>query len=187
MQLKSICNIGARQLALVALLLLPACRAAIFMPLLPQDPGLLLAQGEAVNLHFFTNDANFDTGIALQSGASYTLNMAILSNWIDSYIDTNEDELPLDERGFADSQMPYEFVKYVKRSRQHRWFELMLYQPNCRDASLKGVSDLSFDAQSTSYNFVASCDGKLTLFVNDSPGFYSNNVGYANIALSRIN
>lgn len=187
MQLKSICKTGTLPLALATLLSLSACAMPIWMPLLPQVPGSPLARGEAINLHFFTNEANFDTGIALQSGGSYTLTMAILSNWIDSYIDTNEDEMPLNERGFADSQMPYEFVSHLKRSRQHRWFELMLYQPNCKEASLKGVSDLNFDVESKTYDFVASCDGNLTLFVNDSPGFYGNNVGYANISLSRVN
>jgi hypothetical protein len=187
MQLKSICKTGTTQLALAALLSLSACAMPVWMPLLPQTPGSPLAQGEAINLHFFTNEANFETGIALQSGRGYTLTLALLSNWIDSNIDTNEDEMPLNERGFADSQMPYEFVSRLKRSRQHRWFELMLYQADCKEESLRGVSDLSFDVESNTYNFVASCDGNLTLFVNDSPGFYGNNVGYANISLSRVN
>ena len=63
----------------------------------------------------------------------------------------------------------------------------MLMQPNCKSGSLQGVSDLTLDEASGSYNFVATCDGNLTLFVNDSHGFYSNNVGYASIVLTRVN
>ncbi|MCH8264327.1 MAG: hypothetical protein IIC10_02935 [Proteobacteria bacterium] len=37
------------------------------------------------------------------------------------------------------------------------------------------------------YSFVAACDGKLTLFVNDSYGFYGSNADFANISLSRVN
>jgi|TARA_B110000196_G_scaffold317718_1_gene331437 hypothetical protein len=61
------------------------------------------------------------------------------------------------------------------------------FQPNCVSDSLRGVTDLNVDEASGSYNFVAACDGKLTLFVNDSYGFYGNNVGFANISLSRVN
>lgn len=160
------------------------------------DPGISLGAGENANVHFFTTEANFDTGINLQSGNRYELNITILSYWIDSYIDRNEDNEPLDERGFSDSRMmlefedtviPFVFARLTKRSYYHRWFELMLYQPNCKRDSLRGVTDLSIDADSGGYNFVAACDGKLTLFVNDSHGFYGNNVGYANISLSRVN
>ena len=83
--------------------------------------------------------------------------------------------------------MPVQWLGWTRRSRSHNWFELMLMQPACRSGSLRGVSDLSIDEASGSYNFVATCDGNLTLFVNDSFGFYSNNAGYANIGLTRVN
>ena len=160
------------------------------------DPGIVLGAGENATVHFFTNEANFDTGINLQTGNRYGLDITILSYWIDNYIDRNENDEPLDERGFADSRMmrefedtviPFVLAQLTKRSYNHRWFELMMYQPNCKRDSLQGITDLSTDADSGSYNFVAACDGKLTLFVNDSHGFYSNNVGYTNISLSRVN
>jgi len=160
------------------------------------DTGTALRVGEEVSLKFFTNDANFDSGIGLQSGASYALEVKILSNWIDSHIEENEDGEPLDERGFSDARMarqldegfiPLGLARLSKRSRQHRWFELMLMQYNCTRDSLRGVSDLSVDEESGVYTFVAACDGKLSLFVNDSHGFYGNNVGFANLSLSRVN
>ncbi|MDD9891783.1 MAG: hypothetical protein OXU66_11325 [Gammaproteobacteria bacterium] len=150
------------------------------------DQGESLNVGEAKNVHFFTKDPNFDTGINLQSGARYAMDIKILSYWIDSYIEENENREPLDERGFANSVMPFEFLASTKRVNGSRWFELMLYQSRCSRESLRGVTELEVD-ESGSYNFVATCDGELTLFVNDSHGFYSNNVGYANIALSRVN
>jgi len=150
------------------------------------DQGESLNVGEAKNVHFFTKDPNFETGINLQSGARYVMDIAILSYWIDSYIEENENQEPLDERGFANSVMPFEFLAATKRVNGSRWFELMLYQSRCSRESLRGVTELEVD-ESGSYNFVAACDGELTLFVNDSRGFYSNNVGYANIALSRVN
>ncbi|NKB32859.1 MAG: hypothetical protein GKR91_07150 [Pseudomonadales bacterium] len=150
------------------------------------DQGEQLNVGQASNVHFFTKDPSFDTGIDLQSGARYALDITILSYWIDSHIEENENNEPLDERGFANSVMPFEFVAATKRSNSHRWFELMLYQSRCSRDSLRGVTELEVD-ESGSYNFVAACDGELTLFVNDSHGFYSNNVGYANISLSRVN
>ncbi len=106
---------------------------------------------------------------------------------MDSTIDKNEKEQTLDQYGFADSVMPLPAVSLLKCSREHNWFELMLLQANCKRSSLVGISDLTFDEASGSYNFVATCDGKLTLFVNDSYGFYGNNSGFASISLSRAN
>ena len=151
------------------------------------DQGTPLNSGEQTNFHFFTKDPNYDTGINLQSGANYTLDITILSYWIDSYIEKNEDQEPLDERGFANSVMPYEFLGLPRRSKEHRWFELMLYQSRCSRESIRGITELRVNEEDGSYNFTAACDGELTLFVNDSHGFYGNNVGYANIALSRVN
>ncbi len=102
-------------------------------------------------------------------------------------LETNENNAPLDEYGFANSIMPVEAVLVLKRSRRHTWFELMLFQTNCKRSSLRGISDRDFDEASGSYNFVATCDGKLSLFVNDSYGFYGNNSGFASISLSRVN
>ena len=142
--------------------------------------------GEEKNVHFFTKDPNFGTGINLQFGARYTMDISILSYWIDQIYDQNENGEPINEMGFANSVMRYEWLTSTKRSPDHNWFELMLYQSRCSRNSLRGVSDLEVD-DSGSYNFVAACDGELTLFVNDSRGFYGNNVGYANISLSRLN
>jgi hypothetical protein len=151
------------------------------------DFGTALVAGEGVVVHFFTSDNAFDTGVRLRSSNQYALDITILSLWIDSMIDKNETGEAVDERGFADNQMPFEWTSILKRSRDHRWFELMMFQPNCVSDSLRGVTDLNVDEASGSYNFVAACDGKLTLFVNDSYGFYGNNVGFANISLSRVN
>ena len=160
------------------------------------DMGTALSVGEEVSLKFFTNDANFDSGVGLQSGARYALEVKTLSYWIDSSIEDNEDGEPLDERGFSDARMarqlakgfiPLGLARLTKRSKQHHWFELMLMQYNCSRDSLQGVSDLGVDEESGVYTFVAACDGKLTLFVNDSHGFYGNNVGFANLSLSRVN
>ena len=83
--------------------------------------------------------------------------------------------------------MPLAAMALLKRSRDHNWFELMLLQANYKGSSLRGISDLNFDEASGSYNFVATCDGKLSLSVNDSHGFYGNNSGFASISLSRVN
>ena len=160
------------------------------------DPGSALAVGEEVAIKFFTSDANFDTGVNLRSGSRYSLDIKILSHWIDNYIEENENNEPLDERGFSEEKMarefenswlPYDLARLTKRSKPHRWFELMLMQYNCAGDSLQGVTDLTIDEASGNYNFVAACDGKLTLFVNDSHGFYGNNAGFANLSLSRVN
>ncbi len=160
------------------------------------DAGAALGVGEEVSLKFFTNDPNFDSRISLQSGTRYALEVKILSSWIDSFIEENEDGEPLDERGFSDARMarefddgfiPYDLARLGKRSKQHRWFELMLRQYNCTRDSLRGVTDLGVDEESGVYTFVAACDGNLILYVNDSHGFYGNNVGFANLSLSRVN
>lgn len=151
------------------------------------ETGKVLSSGETATLHFFTNIPNFDTEVGLSAGAEYELDINLLSNWVDNYIDKNENNETLDEYGFTNSIMPIVAVSILKRSRQHNWFELMLFQANCKGSSLRGISDLNFDEASGKYNFIATCDGKLTLFVNDSYGFYGNNSGYANISLSRVN
>lgn len=151
------------------------------------QPGEVLMPGESAALQFFTNIPNFDTEVGLQASVRYELKINLLSNWVDSTIEKNENNQTLDQYGFADSVMPIPAVSLLKRSREHNWFELMLLQANCKRSSLVGVSDLTFDEDSGSYNFVATCDGKLTLFVNDSYGFYGNNSGFASISLSRVN
>lgn len=172
----------------LALLLtaLSACTVPGWMSLGDAGAGEVLSAGETATLHFFTNTANFDTEIGLQAGVEYALRINLLSNWVDSSIEKNEKDEPLDQFGFANSVMPLPAASMLKRSREHNWFELMLVQANCKRSSLKGVSDLNFDEASGSYNFLATCDGKLTLFVNDSHGFYGNNSGFASISLSRV-
>ncbi len=169
-----------------SILLLAACEAPRVNLFRYSEPGTPLALGDEVKLDFFTNEMSFNTGVLLEAGAGYAFNIAILSAWIDRDVDTNETGEKLDERGFDNSLMPYDWVGYLRRSRDHNWFELMLHQPSCARASLIGVSDLEFDEESGSYGFVATCDGNLALFVNDSVGFYGNNVGYANISLTRL-
>lgn len=143
--------------------------------------------GETARAQFFTNIPNFDTEVGLLAGVQYELKINLLSNWVDSTIEKNENDHSLDQYGFADSLMTMPGASWLKRSREHNWFELMLLQTNCKRSSLVGISDLTFDEASGSYNFVATCDGKLTLFVNDSYGFYNNNSGFASISLSRVN
>lgn len=173
-------------LVLLSTVSLTACSIPSWMPLGDADPGEVLMPGESATLQFFTNIPNFDTEIGLQASARYELKINLLSNWVDSRIESNENDQPLDQYGFADSLMPIAAVSLLKRSREHNWFELMLLQANCKGSSLAGISDLTFDEDSGSYNFVATCDGKLTLFVNDSHGFYGNNSGFASISLSRV-
>ena len=146
-----------------------------------------LSVGESSNVHFFTIDPNFDTGITLGAGDTYDLDITILSHWMDAHITANENGEALNERGFDNSLMPIEMLGLTRRSRDHRWFELMMYQAGCGNDSLRGVTDLSNSNDSESYRFQASCDGNLRLFVNDTPGFYINNAGYANINLTRVN
>ena len=170
-----------------SILLLGACQAPRINLFGSGAPGTPLAVGEAAKIDFFTSSMNINTGVSLDAGAEYALRIAILSHWIDRDIERNEAGQPLDERGFGNSLMPYEWAGNLRRSRDHNWFELMLRQPDCAGASLAGVSDLEFDSESESYRFVATCSGNLALFVNDSYGFYGNNTGYANISLTRLN
>ena len=174
-------------LAVANLLLLGACQVPRIQLFGSGEQGISLAVGDEVSLAFFTNYMNFDTGVTLDAGADYAFRIAILSHWVDADIDTNQAGEPLDERGFSNSLMPFEWAGSLRRSRNHNWFELMLRQSDCPRESLAGVSDLDFDAESGSYRFLARCSGKLALFVNDSYGFYGNNAGYANILLTRLN
>ena len=172
---------------MLATVSLTSCAVPGWMSLGDAQSSEVLMPGETAALQFFTNIPNFDTEVGLQARAQYELKINLLSNWVDSTIDKNENEQTLDQFGFADSLMPIQAVSLLKRSREHNWFELMLLQSNCKRSSLVGISDLTFDEASGSYNFVATCDGKLTLFVNDSYGFYGNNSGFASISLSRVN
>ncbi|MCY4356313.1 MAG: hypothetical protein OXD01_02210 [Gammaproteobacteria bacterium] len=149
--------------------------------------GSSLAPDESSTVHFFTSNSNFNTGISLNDGNIYELQIGILSNWVDGTIMLNESGEAIDETGFANVQMPITAFGLTRRSTNHRWFELMIYQPNCSRGSLRGVTDLNKDEETHGYRFTAVCDGNLHLYVNDSPGFYMNNTGYANIIVSRIN
>lgn len=167
--------------------LLGGCAVPVVTLFDRDDANQGLAVGESTNTHFFTSDSNLDTGIGLNAGSAYDVDITILSHWIDGDIEINENGEELDERGFDNSVMPIEWLGVTRRSRSHRWFELMLYQSTCGQESLRGVTDLNNDQANGSYRFVAACDGNLRLFVNDTPGFYLNNAGYANITLTRMN
>ena len=166
---------------------LSACSVPAIQSSSNRDSATVLAPGDSISVDFFTSVTNLDTGIILQEGNTYELDVVTLSNWIDGWIEENESGEAINEFGFSNNLMPLSFLGTTRRSRQHQWFELMLFQPRCSNASLRGVSDLSRNSISGNYQFVATCDGTLTLFVNDTYGFYSNNLGYANIALSRVN
>ena len=153
----------------------------------PEVVPLELAAGDTRSVDFFTSSRNLDTGIMLFEGSRYSLDIVTLSHWIDGRFERNENGEPLDQRGYSNAMMPFAHLGTFRRAPEHRWFELMLYQPRCKGESLRGITELDTDESSGSYQFVAACDGKLTLFVNDSYGFYGNNAGYANIALSRHN
>jgi hypothetical protein len=176
----------ASPLAMLALLL--ACLTGCATPGLPflGDPGdnETLAVGETKSIHFLARERNYDAGVTLVQGSRYTLSVSYLSNWVDSKIEQNEAGEAISESGFDNSLMAVPQLGSLRRSRRHNWFELMLFQPSCRGSSLKGVTDL--EQLDDGYRFTAACDGNLHLFVNDAPGFYLNNQGYANLSLSRI-
>jgi len=172
--------------AVAGALLSTAC-AVPPISLMDTQPGQSLAAGESATVHFFPAKANLDTGVVLDAGVRYALDVRLLNYWVDGSIETTADDESIDEQGYSNSQLPFDLFGVLRRSDNHNWFELMLYQPRCAGESLQGVSDLEIDENTGSYNFVASCDGKLALFVNDSHFAYGNNLGYANIALSRVN
>lgn len=174
-------------LGIVSLITLAGCSLPGIAIFQDSESGSPLNAGDASTVHFFTKELSHDTGIQLQSGANYAVAITILSNWMDSDIAFNDAGDALDERGFSNGLMPFELIGLTRRSRSNQWFELMLQQPNCSGDSLTGVNELNYDEESRQYSFTAKCDGKLSLFVNDSYGFYGNNVGYATIELSRVN
>lgn len=167
--------------------LLAGCKLPGVHLLGDDEPAMTLAGGESQNVFFFTSDSSFETDIGLVGGSEYRLSITIFSNWADSYIAENENQEALNERGFSNELMPVALLGATRRSRSHQWFELMFSQSRCPRESLRGVSDLSYDEDSRSYRFTANCSGELTLYVNDTFGFYGNNMGAANIALTRLN
>jgi hypothetical protein len=167
--------------------LLTACNAQMYIDPTPGNDGRTLAPGQSASFRFFTTEPAADAGLNLAAGASYRLEIPLVSNWIDGEVDTDESGVALGPLGFADSLMPADAFALFKRSRQHRWFELMFYQDGCRSDSLVGLSDLQYDSQTDSYNYTAPCEGDLKLFVNDSQGAYTNNVGFARIQITRTN
>jgi hypothetical protein len=173
--------------AILTTVSLSACTVPGWMSIGDEQPGNVLMPGETAALQFFTTIPNFDTEVGLQANVQYEFKTNLLSNWVDGNIDKNEKRQSLDQYGSANSVMPLPAVSLLKRSREHNWFESMLLQANCKHSTLVWISDLTFDEASGNYNFVATCDGKLTLFVNDSYGFHSNNSSFASISLSRVN
>ena len=179
-------NLVMRLVFLSSLLLLGSCGYSVRLPYIYEgDAGQELQAGETGNFMFFTNDARADSGIALLAGMDYDIAIAVLSNWTDGNIDTNENGDPLDITGFADSLMPGFVPNALKRSDAHRWFELMLYQDNCPGESLRGITQLPFAPATGLYTYRAFCSGKLSMHVNDAWGFYNNNAGYANVSITR--
>jgi hypothetical protein len=171
----------------VLILVLSSCNARLYIDQLPGSEGESLSVGESANFLFFTNEPAAESGLRLLDGSDYQVQFTLLSNWIDGDIDQNENGQLLNETGFADTLMPLHSLSILKRSREHRWFELMLYLDSCSRDSLTGVTDLAIDEASGSYTYSASCSGDLKLFVNDSQGFYGNNTGFSNVIITRLN
>ena len=165
--------------------LLSACNAVMYIDPVVGNSGQSLAPGQSTSFRFFTTDQATHSGVNLAAGSNYRLEFPLVSNWIDGTIEADENGEAIGLNGFADSQMPRESLALLKRSRQHRWFELMLYQDGCRRDSLTGITELNFDAASNTYLYQAPCNGDLRLFVNDSQGAYVNNVGFAHIRITR--
>ena len=134
-----------RQSICVFLLILSSCNARLYIDQLPGSEGELLSIGESANFQFFTNEPAATSGLRLIDGGNYQIQLTLLSNWIDGSIDQNENGQLLNEIGFADNLMPLHSLSILKRSREHRWFELMLYLDSCSGESLLGVSDLAID------------------------------------------
>ena len=175
-----------RALILLPLVVMTACTYNVRLPYIYEgDPGVELQPGESATLQFFTNDSRADTGVALVAGVDYDIQINQLSNWIDGDIARNERGEPLGVDGFADSLMSLESFNLVKRSRAHRWFELMIFQDNCPGESLRGFTELEFDADNNSWHYRAVCSGKASLHVNDAFGFYANNAGFASVTFTR--
>lgn len=172
---------------LLCLALLTGCNTMMYIDPDPGNSGQSLTTGQSASFRLFTTQPANHSGVNLTAGASYRLEFPIVSNWIDGPVETDENGNAIGLSGFADSQMPMESLSLLKRSRQHRWFELMLYSDGCRRDSLIGISQLSFDTTSDAYIYQAPCNGDLKLFVNDSQGFYINNVGFAQVRITRIN
>lgn len=149
-------------------------------------PGRFLPVGQDVSFYHFPRETSNDTRILVEAGGRYALDIVDLKDWADNSIWKNEAGELLDERGFSNSLMPFSWMGHTRRSREHRWFELLLYQSECRRESLKGASDMERDA-SGRYIFEPVCDGRLVFFVNDARGFYGNNHGSTRLVLSRIN
>lgn len=168
-------------------LLLAGCNLRMYIDQDPQDAGRSLANGESASFRFFTSDPAAESGVNLARDATYRLQVSMVSNWSDGTILADRDGGQIGPRGFGDDLMPYRGLSLLKRSRQHNWFELMIYQDGCRSQSLRGVTDLDYDAGSDSYSFRAACSGDLKLFVNDGQGFYVNNSGMANMTITRSN
>lgn len=172
---------------LLILTLLTGCNSIMYIDADLGNSGQSLAPGQSTSFRFFTTEPTSHSGVNMAEGGSYRLEFPLVSNWIDGSIESDENGNPIGLGGFADSQMPLDSIALLKRSRQHRWFELMVYQDGCRRDSLSGISELSYDEASSSYLYQAPCEGDLKLFVNDSQGFYTNNVGFAHIRITRTN
>jgi len=176
-----------RYTVLLIFTLITGCNAVMYIDPDPGNSGQSLAPGQSTSFRFFTTAQATHSGVNLAAGSAYRLEFPMVSNWIDGGIDTDENGDAIGLTGFADGRMPLETLSLLKRSRQHRWFELILYQDGCRRDSLIGITELNFDTASNSYLYQAPCSGDLKLFVNDSQGFYVNNSGFAHIKITRTN
>ncbi|MEX0618868.1 MAG: hypothetical protein WDZ76_06850 [Pseudohongiellaceae bacterium] len=149
------------------------------------EPGRQLAVGERGYFRVFTSESAADSGIHLSSGASYQLMINPWSIWVDGNLLYNENGEAIDERGFNNEAMTWigGLFSPLRKAPSNRWFELMLRQPACN--SEQGVTALERDQQGR-YRYTPSCDGNLVAFVNDVPGFYGNNGGFASITVQRL-
>ncbi len=114
--MKSVISIRIRNLVPVLTALLMTACAVPPISLMDTRPGQTLASGDSATVHFFPCRPSQDTGVVLQAGARYALDIKLLNFWVDGDIEETADGERIDEMGFSNSQMPFEFLGSLRRA-----------------------------------------------------------------------
>jgi hypothetical protein len=111
-----------------------------------------------------------DTGLELEAGVSYAIQVSEVKGWRDAGIAANPSE------GHDAGRLA--LFRFLKRYRKANWFVLI--------GQIGKKKKRRFVMGGGLESFTAPRDGRLFVFANDAPGFYWNNHGTLKLTVVRL-
>jgi len=133
-----------------------------------------LKPSETLNVNVYANEPHNFTGLLLEKGQRYEINVSNKQTWQDGNITCGADGWNRDNVYLGLTELPIKLLESKRRVPEAPWF--------CLCASSNHQDD-DATAIGTSGIFKAEKAGELILFANDLPSTYGNNIGSMSVTI----